>query len=86
MRVTRDILAEQLKAYLNGQLSLSNLVSWAENVMMDGEIDDVCYDLIRDIVAQLGVADVAAFGLTWENARSMLESLGYRPKLAFETI
>lgn len=84
MIITRDVLADRLKLYLNGQLSLESLVSWAEDAMMDGEFEDRDLPLIRDIVAKLGVADVAAFGLTWEDTRSMLEALGYRPKLSFE--
>ena len=51
--------------------------------MMDGEFDGEDYERIRDVVARLGVSDVSALGLTWEDARSMLETLGYRPKLAF---
>lgn len=86
MIVTRDILADHLKSYLNGQTTLESLVSWAEDVMMDGEIDANDFDVIRDVIAKLGVADVSAFGLTWEDARSILESVGYRPKLAFEMI
>ena len=84
MIITRDVLADRLKRYLNGQLSLESLVSWAEDAMMEGEFEDKDLPLIRDIVAKLGVSDVAAFGLTWEDARSMLEALGYRPKLSFE--
>ncbi len=86
MKITRDILADHLKSYLNGQIALKSLVSWAEDAMFEGEFEDCDFDLIREIVAKLGVADVAAFGLTWEDARSMLESLGYRPMLAFETL
>ena len=84
MIITRDVLADRLKFYLNGQLSLESLVSWAEDAMMDGEFEDRDLPLIRDIVAKLGVSDVVAFGLTWEDARSMLEALGYRSKLSFE--
>lgn len=84
MIITRDVLTDRLKLYLNGQLSLESLVSWAEDAMMEGEFEDRDLPLIRDIVAKLGVADVAAFGLTWEDARSMLEALGCRPKLSFE--
>ncbi len=86
MKITRDVLADHLKRYLNGQIALESLVSWAEDVMMEGEFEADNLVLMRDIVARLGVSDVAAFGLTWEEARSMLEALGYRPKLAFEMI
>jgi len=32
---------------------------------------------IRDAVARLGVADVRAFGLTWEDCEQLLNQLGY---------
>ena len=37
MKITRDVLADHLKRYLNGQIALESLVSWAEDVMMEGE-------------------------------------------------
>ena len=86
MIITRGVSAEYLKGYLNEQVSLEELVAWAEDVMMDGKIADSDFDVVRDVIARLGVADVAAFGLTWEEARNMLESLGYRPKVAFEAV
>ena len=86
MKITCDVVADRLKLYLDGQISLESLVSWAEDAMMEGEFvgDDLA--LMRDIVARLGVSDVAAFGLTWEDAKAMLQSLGYHPKLAFEMV
>ncbi|MDP6041297.1 MAG: hypothetical protein QGG64_22310 [Candidatus Latescibacteria bacterium] len=86
MTITRDLLADQLKSYLNEQTSLASLVDWAEGAMFESDFEEGDFELIRDIVAKLGVSDVAAFGLTWEDAKSRLESLGYRPKLAFETM
>ena len=34
------------------------------------------YEVIRDIVSRLGVADVRAFGLTWEDCEQLLGRLG----------
>jgi len=86
MKISREVLADQLTGYLNDRISLSELVSWAEDAMMDGQIADGDYDVVRDAIARLGLADIAAFGLTWEEARAILISLGYRPKLAFERV
>ncbi len=36
---------------------------------------------IRDVVARLGLADVRAFGLTWEDCEQFLESLGYSARV-----
>lgn len=84
--ITRETLAGRLKSYLAQDISLATLVAWAENVMMDEEIDPNHLELIRDIVARLGVADVTAFGLSWEELNEMLNKLGYRTRLEFETI
>lgn len=50
-------------------------------MMMDGDFDETHYDTIRDVVARLGVADVRAFGLTWEDCESLLRQLGYNARV-----
>jgi hypothetical protein len=74
MLITRQIAAEQLGAYLRHQLSLAQLVDWSEQQMMDGEFETPA---VRDLVARLGIADVHAFGLTWEDCQTMLHDLGF---------
>ena len=44
---------------------------------MDGEFDRTHFRDIRDVVARVGVADVRAFGLTWEDCEHLLGRLGY---------
>ena len=78
MVITRQGVADQLSAYLRGQQQLADLVSWAEEAMREGEFDESDFIAIRDVVARLGLADLAAFGLTWEDAVEMLSRLGYR--------
>lgn len=74
MRVTRQIVADQLAAYLRGQLPLHELVDWAEEQVMEGEFESAT---VRDAVARLGLADVRAFGLTWEDCQRLLRDLGF---------
>lgn len=76
--LTRQDVAQKLIDYLSHRISLSELVDWAENVMMEEDLDENDLPLLRDILARLGLADVAAFGLTWEDCRDFLRSLGYR--------
>lgn len=73
----RQTVAEKLGAYLPHELSRDNLVAWAETALMDGELDPSHLETIRDAVARLGVADVRAFGLTWEDCEDLLFRLGY---------
>ncbi len=53
------------------------MVGWAENIMMDGDFDENNYEILRDIVSRLGVADVKTFGITWEECEKFLNQLGY---------
>lgn len=75
--ITRQKVADTLAAYLQHDLSLTDLVAWAESAMMDGEFEHQHFASIRDVVARLGVADVRAFGLTWEDCEELLKRLGY---------
>jgi len=75
--ITRKMVADKLAAYLQHELSLEDLVAWAESGMMDGEFERQHFTTVRDVVARLGVADVRAFGLTWEDCEHLLKQLGY---------
>ena len=80
--ITRETVAEKLAAYLRHELTLADLVAWAESAMMEGEFDPAHYSTIRDVVARLGVADVRAFGLTWEDCEQLLAQLGYSAQVS----
>jgi hypothetical protein len=86
MRVTREMVAERIAAHLRGEQPLADLVSWAEDAMREGEFADPDFTAIREVVARLGVTDVAAFGLTWEDAADMLSRLGYRAKVDIQPV
>jgi hypothetical protein len=53
------------------------LVDWAENAVMEGEFAPEETQILRKVVPRLGVADVRAFGLTWEDCEQLLQELGY---------
>jgi len=86
MVITRQMLAEKISAYLQGRQSLDELVAWAENVMQEAELDEQDLPAIRDVVARLGVADVAAFGLAWQDAVDMLGRLGYQATVGIHAV
>jgi hypothetical protein len=77
MSITRTTVAERVGAYLHGELPLAALVEWAEDAMQEGVFDDHQFSAIRQAVARLGLADVRAFGLTWEDCEQLLRGLGY---------
>lgn len=86
MIITRQLVAEQISAYLQGHLPLTDLIHWAEEAMREEEFDQADLPVIRDVVAQLGLADVAAFGLTWEECVTMLSRLGYRATIDIQAV
>ncbi len=77
MVITKQIVAERIAAYLRHEITLAQLVDWAENVVMDADFNEHDATALRTAVARLGVADVRAFGLTWEDCEALLRTLGY---------
>ena len=86
MRLTREVVAHKLAAYLHHEISLDELVAWANLAMMEADFEEAYYDAIRDAVARLGLADVQAFGLTWEDCASILKQLGYGARVEIVAI
>lgn len=81
MVITRQVLAKQLSEYLRHNMTIEQLVDWAERAIMEAEFDRVDRDTLRDITGRIGLADVRAFGLTWEDCEAFLLRLGYRTKI-----
>lgn len=67
MIVTKQILANNLLSYLQHKTPLTELVNWAEDAMMEGDIQGEEPEIVRDILARIGLADVRAFGLLWDD-------------------
>lgn len=80
--ITRQTVAEKLAAHLRHELSLADLVAWAEDSLMEGELDGKDFTTLRDVIACLGVADVRTFGLTWEDCEQLLTRLGYSARIS----
>jgi len=81
MKINKKTIADKLAAYLHQKISLSELVSWAESAMMEEDFDEQQINSLREVVARLGLADVRAFGLTWEDCEQLLKKLGYTAKV-----
>ena len=78
MDVTRQMVADKLAAYLQRRLTLADLVDWSEQQIMDADFESPG---VQDAVARLGLADVRAFGLTWEDCQRLLGDLGYTARV-----
>lgn len=84
MIITKKDILDKLHLYLNHDITQELLVDWAENAMMEQEFDEKDFTIIRDTIAGLGVSDVKAFGLTWEDCEKIIFNLGYKVKFEFE--
>jgi hypothetical protein len=81
MTITRQATAQRLIDYLQHRTTLSELVDWAENAMMDTELEPDNHELLRDVISRIGLSDVRSFGLTWEDCEDFLSRLGYEVQI-----
>jgi len=84
MLIAKKDVFDKLQQYLNHIITLEDLVDWAEITLMKYEFAEADFDVIRDVICRLGVADVKAFRLTWEECESFINQLGYKVKFDFE--
>jgi hypothetical protein len=81
MVLTRRELAEMLIKYINRSIDLPTLVDWAEDMIKEADFETGSFELIRGILARIGLADVREFGLTWDDCYDYLHKLGYNVKV-----
>lgn len=81
MTITKQTVADKIAAYLHHEISLVQLVDWSELAMMDGEFDERDAKTLSAVIARLGVADVRAFGLAWDDCEELLRKLGFSPRI-----
>lgn len=77
MIITKEELASQILKYMKREISLKDLVDWAEETIQEADFDGRDIDILRDIVGCLGLADVREFGLTLDDCYEYLHKLGY---------
>jgi len=81
MVLTKKDLADMLIKYINRKIDLPSLISWAEDMIREADFESGSFELIRDILARIGLADVREFGLTWDDCYDYLYKLGYSVKV-----
>ena len=81
MLVTRKKLVDMLLKYINRTIDLTNLIDWSEEMIREADFENGSFELIRDILARIGLADVREFGLTWDDCYDYLHKLGYDIKV-----
>ncbi len=58
MILTTEALADMIIKYINRRIDLSGLVDWAENMMRESDFEAEHFEIIRDVLAHVGLADV----------------------------
>ena len=81
MKITKKTVADKIAAYLHHEITLAQLVDWSENALLDGELAERDAQTVSTVIARLGVADVRAFGLAWEDCEELLHKLGFAPRV-----
>ena len=81
MTITRQTVADKIAAYLHHEITLAQLVDWAERALMDGELAEPDTQTLSAVIARLGVADVRTFGLAWDDCETLLRQLGFAPRV-----
>jgi hypothetical protein len=73
MTITKQSVADKIAAYLHHEITLAQLV--------DGEFAEHDVATLSHVVSRLGVADVRAFGLAWDDCDELLRKLGFVPRV-----
>lgn len=82
MTITKQTVADKIAAYLHHEITLAQLVDWSERALMDGELAERDAKTLSSVIARLGVADMRAFGLAWEDCEELLRKLGFSPRVS----
>jgi hypothetical protein len=81
MTITKKTVAGRIAAYLHHEVTLAQLVDWAEIALLEGEFAEDDAATLSSVIARLGVADVRAFGLAWEDCEELLSRLGFASRI-----
>lgn len=85
--MNRDLLVQKIVAHLNGKVSESELVQWAEDAFVtlsEDETDHPDEALLLDVPGYLGAGDSPGFPLSWSVLSDFLKKLGVRVRITTE--
>lgn len=81
MKITKQTVADKIAGYLRHEFTLGELVDWSERAVLDGEFPEQEAVALTDVVSRLGLADVRAFGLTWDDCQKLPHKLGFAARV-----
>jgi len=79
--LTRGAILRHLNRYLGQEITVAQLVSWAQETLAAGDLSDEDEALLRDLVARAGEPGGADFGLTLEDCSEFMTRLGYELRI-----
>ena len=80
--LTRGAILRQLNAYLSRASDLPQLVSWAQQMVAEGDLSPDDERLLRDLVDRAGGPASEDFGLTLEEISELLGRLGHELRIS----
>jgi hypothetical protein len=80
------MVVDMLLKYINRNMDLASLIDWAEDMIREANFEEDSFELIRDILSRIGLADVREFGLTWDDCYDYLHRLGYDVKVKLSEV
>lgn len=81
MKITKKDLISHIRAYLNHQIGVDQLVDWAENSLMEGEFPESEATVLASSLSRIGLMDVRNFGLSWDDFDEILHEIGYKARV-----
>ena len=86
--ITQERVAQQILAYLNGEIDEAALVHWAEDAFVelsDADMDTPNESALLDILGYLGAGDTTNFPFTWSTLSHFLDQLGVKVRVIAES-
>ena len=77
MTITKQTVADKIAAYLRHEMTLAQLVDWAEDALLDGKLAERDAQTLSRVTARRGVRDVRAFVLAWNGCEELFRHLGF---------
>ena len=85
--ITQESTALKIVAFLNGEVSDTDLVHWVEDAFVElseSDADIPNYVILLDILGYLGAGDTPGFPLTWSALTNFLDQLGVKVRVIAE--
>jgi hypothetical protein len=81
VKVTKRTVADKTAVYLRHEITPGELVDGSKRTPLDGEFSKQEVLALTGVVSRPGLAEVRAFGLTWDDCQEPLHKLGFAARV-----